>query len=91
MGLRLATLFKSLRLHLRLRTNTTNSGRMRPHSTPVAVQVQGQPLLVAKGAPADAAGRLMLPFSGGSAVLPDLSVTGGEGLIQPERGTNRRI
>ncbi len=64
---------------------------MRPHSNPFALQVQGQPLLVAKGAPADAAGRLMLPLSGGSAVLPDLCVTGGEGLIQPDRGANRRI
>ncbi|KAL4437149.1 hypothetical protein ABPG75_004288 [Micractinium tetrahymenae] len=37
---------------------------------------QGQPLLVAKGAPADAGGRLLIPLSAGSAVLPDLSVTG---------------
>lgn len=38
--------------------------------------MQGQPLLVAKGVSADAAGRLLLPLSNGSAVLPDLSVSG---------------
>lgn len=38
---------------------------------------QGRPLLAAKSAPSDARGYVLVPLVGGTAQLPDLSVTGG--------------
>lgn len=40
---------------------------------------QGKPLLAAKHAPSDGRGFVTVPLAGGSALLPELSITGGRG------------
>lgn len=53
-----------------------------PHSSvqccakPCATCLQGRPLLAAKSAPSDAQGYVHVPLVGGTALLPELSVTG---------------
>ncbi len=43
---------------------------------PCATSLQGRPLLAAKSAPSDDQGYVHVPLVGGTALLPELSVTG---------------